>query len=201
MTVEGGAEDGTTPGSSAGPSPETLRRCVHVAVGALGYLLPVLGFPVAFALACTSVVANKFLLPHLPGLRRVRDVPRGDRGIWTYPLAVAAILLVFRERPVVAQAAWLALGFGDGVAPWIGRVAGGPRWPFRPDKKILASLCAGGVAALAILPVAPWPVAAAAGLCGALADGLPPRIEDNVAWPVAAALGARAAFAVLEGAP
>jgi dolichol kinase len=172
---------------------EILRRAVHIAVGSLAYLVPVLGWTISFTLSCVAVVANKFLLPHLPGLRRVRDVGRGDRGIWTYPLAIALLLLIFRERLVVAQAGWLALGFGDGTAPFFGRVLGGPRWAFRPDKKIFASLAAGAAAAVAVLPVAPWPVAFVAGFGGALADALPAKVDDNFTWPVFATLAAWAA--------
>ena len=184
--------------------PELLRRAVHLSVGAIAYLLPVLGWGTTFALTCAAVVANTYVLPHLPGVKIVRDVARGDRGIRLYPVAVAILLLVFRDRPWIAQAGWLALGFGDGTVPFACRlVRGGPRWPWRPDKRLLPSVLGGLCAAVAVLPVVPAPirpasiVALAAGLAACLADGLPRRIEDNVSWAFLGAAGAFVAAAAV----
>jgi dolichol kinase len=181
-----------TPPSDPFRGRELLRRLCHVGVGGLAYLVPTLGWKLSCALACVAAVANRWLLSRLPGLKLVRDVARGDRGIVVYPLVVAALLVVFRDRLWVAQAGWLALAFGDGLAPFLARAIGGPRWPWRPDKRIGVSLAAGLCAAAAILPVAPHPAAAlVAGLAGALADGLPAHVEDNAAWAVLGAAGAR----------
>jgi dolichol kinase len=183
---------------------ETLRRIVHVGVGALAYLTPVLGYPVMLGLTATAVVANTFVLPHLPGLRVVREVPRGDRGVRLYPVAVLVLLLVFRSEPWIAQAGWLTLGFGDGATPWFARlVRGGPAWPTRPTKRILPSMLGAVLATAAVWPVVPlldgarWAVAAAAGFAGALADALPERFEDNVAWAFFGAGGAALAAGAL----
>ncbi len=186
--------------SSAPPPfdrPELLRRAVHLAVGAIAYLLPVLGWGTTFALTCAAVVANTFVLPRLPGVRIVRDVARGDRGIRLYPVGIAILLLVFRDRPWIAQAGWLALGFGDGMVPIAARVLrGGPHWPGRPEKRVGPSLAGGMCAALAVLPIVPaagfssMAVAGGAGLVACLADGLPRRIEDNLAWSFLGAVGA-----------
>ena len=57
------------------------RRAVHLGVGAIAYLLPVLGWGTTFALTCAAVVANTYLLPHLPGVKIVRDVALSLAGL------------------------------------------------------------------------------------------------------------------------
>ncbi len=167
---------------------ELLRRAVHILIGCGAYLVPILGVPVALALSLIAIPANAWLLPRIPGLRTViRSDGSGTRAIWAYPASCAVLLIVFWQKPQYAQAGWLALGIGDGVAPFIALLCGGPRWPWRREKSVLVSLLAGGVAALAMAVVTPWPVALAAGLAGAVADGLPRPIEDNIAWPLCAA--------------
>ncbi len=170
---------------------ELLRRAVHILIGLGAYLVPVIGVDAALALALIAIPANAWLLPRLPGLRNViRPDGTGTRAIWAYPLACAALLVVFHDRPVIAQIGWLSLGVGDGVAPFLGLAVRGPCWPWRREKRVLVSVLAGGAAALACAIVAPWPIAIAAGCAGAVADGLPRPIEDNVAWPVSAAVAA-----------
>jgi dolichol kinase len=162
---------------------EILRRLVHVLIGVGAYLVPVIGVKAALVLAIVAIPANAWLLPHLPGLRRViRADGSGTRAIWLYPFSCALLLAVFYERPSFAQAGWLALGLGDGMAPFLAAVMGGPSWPWCARKRVLVSGGAGLIAGLAVLPVVPLPAAAAVAAVGAVADGLP--LEDNLSWPL-----------------
>jgi dolichol kinase len=152
---------------------EIVRRLVHVLIGLGAYLV----------LAIVAIPANAWLLPHLPGLRDViRPDGSGTRAIWLYPFSCAILLAVFYERPAFAQAGWLALGLGDGLAPFLAAAIGGPNWPWCARKRILVSVAAGAVAGLAALLVVPLPSALAVAAAGTLADSLP--LEDNVTWPL-----------------
>jgi dolichol kinase len=162
---------------------EILRRAVHVLIGLGAYLVPVIGVKAALVLAIVAIPANAWLLPVLPGLRRViRPDGSGTRAIWLYPLSCALLLAVFYERPQFAQAGWLALGLGDGLAPFVAMVVGGPAWPWCRRKRVLVSVAAGAIAGLAVLPVVPLPAALAVAAAGVVADGLP--LEDNLDWPL-----------------
>jgi dolichol kinase len=168
---------------------ELLRRAVHVAIGLGAYLVPVVGVGTALALAIAAVPANALLLPRLPGLRSViRDDGSGTRAIWLYPLSCAVLLATFHETPRFAQAGWLALGLGDGLAPFVAMLVRGPAWPWNPRKRILVSAFAGLIAGAAVLPLLPVPAALAVALAGTLADGLP--LEDNLTWPLMAGFAA-----------
>lgn len=173
---------------------EILRRVVHVLIGFGAYLVPVIGVRAAFVLAIVAIPANAWLLRRLPGIRGViREDGRGTHALWLYPLACAVLLAIFHDRPQIAQAGWLALGIGDGFAPFIALGLGGPTWPWNPRKRISVSVAAGAIAGLAALPVVPLPAALAVAAAGAVADGLP--FEDNVTWPVMTAAAAWAAGA------
>ena len=162
---------------------EILRRLVHVLIGVGAYLVPVIGVKAALILAIVAIPANAGVLPHLPGLRGViRPDGTGTRAIWLYPFSCALLLALFYERPAFAQAGWLALGLGDGLAPFLASVIGGPKWPWCARKRVFVSLAAGAVAGLATLPVLPLPAALAVAAAGTFADSLP--VEDNVSWPL-----------------
>jgi dolichol kinase len=171
---------------------EILRRVAHVLVGLLAYVAPYVGFEIALFGSLFAFVANFFFLDRLPYLSKVGRVARGSRGVWAFPLTIALLLVVFRERLWIAQAGWLAVGLGDGTTPLFARfLRGGPRWPTRPEKRLLPSLFGGVVAAAAIAPIAPsFGVACASAACGLLAEALPRRIDDNFGWPIFAAAGA-----------
>jgi dolichol kinase len=173
---------------------EVLRRLVHVLIGVGAYLVPLIGVNAALVLAIVAIPANSWLLPHLPGLRRViRSDGSGTRAIWLYPFSCALLLAVFHDRPAFAQAGWLALGIGDGLAPFLALVIGGPRWPWCARKRVLVSAAAATIAGAATLPVVPVAAAVAVAAAGVVADSLP--VEDNLSWPllcgVAAWLAAR----------
>ena len=167
---------------------EHLRRAVHVGLGALAFALPTLGFEWA-ALACfVAVLVNGFLVPRWSATRALLRDDGGVVGIVLYPLVLLVSLLIFRQDLVPTQAAWLALAFGDGLAPYVGQLLPRPRWRRSSPKSIPASLVAHGLACALMLTVMAWPTAVIAALLAALADGLLPG-DDNLTIPVAAASG------------
>jgi dolichol kinase len=168
---------------------EVLRRVVHILIGLGAYLVPVIGVKAALVLALAAIPANAWLLPRLPGLRNViRDDGSGTRAIWMYPLACALLLLVFHDTPRHAQAGWLALGVGDGLAPFLARVVRGPAWPWNARKRIAVSAAAAAIGAACALPVVPLPAAIGVAVAGMVADSLP--LEDNLTWPLLTATAA-----------
>jgi dolichol kinase len=168
---------------------EILRRSVHVLIGVGAYLVPVIGVKTALILAIVAIPANAWLLPHLPGLKGViRDDGSGTRAIWLYPFACALLLAVFYEQPRLAQAGWLSLGLGDGLAPFIALVVKGRPWPWNARKRIPVSILAGLVAGAATLPILTLPGALAVAAAGIVADSLP--VEDNLSWPLLTAAAA-----------
>jgi dolichol kinase len=161
---------------------EILRRLVHVLIGLGAYLVPLIGVDAALVLAICAIPANAWLLRHLPGLRSVIRADGSTRAIWLYPFSVALLLAIFHHDVRFAQAGWLALGLGDGLAPFLAMVIRGPHWPWNPRKRIAVSATAALVAAVATLPVLPIPAAVAVLAAGIVADSLP--LEDNVTWPL-----------------
>jgi uncharacterized protein (TIGR00297 family) len=145
---------------------EAARRAVHVGCVAFALLLRFLTWPQAALLALAAFAFNWQVLPRVGGrgMWRSSDVARGyPVGILAYPLAVLALVLLFRERLWMAAAGWGILAVGDGMASLLGQAAGGPRLPWNERKG--------------------W-----VGLTGALVESLPSTLDDNVTVPLAVAL-------------
>jgi uncharacterized protein (TIGR00297 family) len=184
---------------------ETARQWVHIGSAAFAVLLRWLTWPQSAALAVTAFLFNAMVLPHVGGRRLYRpaDAARGyPAGILIYPLAVLALILVFRERLDLAAAAWGILAFGDGAATLVGRRAGRARWRWNREKTVAGSIafavCAGaGGVALALwtrpavepVPTAVFDIAAvtAAAVAAAFAETLPVRLDDNISVPAVSA--------------
>jgi uncharacterized protein (TIGR00297 family) len=187
---------------------EAARRAVHVGCVAFALLLRFLTWPQAALLALAAFAFNWQVLPRVGGrgMWRSSDVARGyPVGILAYPLAVLALVLLFRERLWMAAAGWGILAVGDGMASLLGQAAGGPRLPWNERKGWvgLLSFVAFGAAAAAFLwaftarlplaaDAAHWPrtvgVSLALALTGALVESLPSTLDDNVTVPLAVAL-------------
>lgn len=185
---------------------EAKRKLVHVAVGGFAFLLRFLTWPQAALMALAAFAFNLYLLPRIGGrgLWRAPEHERGfPLGILLYPLAVLALILVFRHDLWMAAAIWGLLAFGDGMATVVGMAAGGPRLPWNPAKGWagslafvffgaagasllvawtlrfpLASAASGRVLALTI-PLAVW--------C-AIVESAPTTLDDNLTVPVAGAV-------------
>ena len=183
---------------------EAKRKLVHVAVGSFAFLLRFLTWPQAALMAMLALVFNLFLLPRIGGrgLWRTPDRERGfPIGILLYPLAVLALVLVFRHELWIAAAVWGVLAFGDGMATVVGMAAGGPRLPWNPAKGWAGSLAFVFFGALGASVLLAWtlklPMTASPRvlavtvpltvLC-ALVESAPTTLDDNLTVPLAGAV-------------
>jgi len=191
---------------------ETSRQLVHAAMGLLALLLRYLTWPQAALVTLGALIFNATLLGRiLPGIVRPSDRGGHRAGVLFYPLALFALVLIFRERLDIVAAAWAVMAFGDGAATLVGTHAGGPRLPWNADKTwsgLIAFALAGSIGAVAlslwvapmIVPAPPWyftwlaPVAAA--LAAAHAETIPIKLDDNLTVPFVAGVTLAAAAAV-----
>lgn len=179
---------------------ETHRQLVHIGVGAFALLLRWLTWPQAALLAVLAIAFNVLVLPRLaPGVLRAADRGRTwTTGTVLYPMAVLALVLVFRHRLDLAATAWAILAAGDGMATLIGAHLRTAPLPWNREKSIgglLAFIVAGGAAAVTMqwwcgpTPANHWMLTSA--LCAAVAAGFaettPIKMDDNVTVPVIAA--------------
>lgn len=179
---------------------EVRRQLLHIAVGAGAIALKWLTWPQAAGIALAAVAFNAFLLPTL--LPQV--VRRGERtgaftsGLVLYPMAVLALILIFRHRLDLAATAWVILAAGDGLATLIGVHLPRPALAWNPDKSVvglLAFVIGGGAAAIGTLwwfsPGADLTWLVTTGLIATVAAGfaesVPIRLDDNITVPVIAA--------------
>ena len=187
---------------------ELARRVVHVGCVAFALLLRWLTWWQAALFALGAFLFNWQVLPRVggKGMWRGTDVARGyPVGILAYPLAVLALVLLFRDRLWMAAAGWGILAVGDGMASLVGQAVGGPRLPWNARKGWVgfAAFVACGALAAAFLSAwvarssldpgaAHWPrtigVACALALACALVESLPTTLDDNVTVPLAVAL-------------
>lgn len=172
---------------------ELLRKSLHIAFGLCAFTLAFLPWWGA-ALVAAGAVLNNWLLLHRMVGRRVARHERGfDAGIVLYPLAVLALILLFRERLVHAAIAWAMMAFGDGLASPGGRAFPIARLPWNRDKSwggMLAFLAGGFAGGWAVScwmgECAPLLVGVTA-LAAAIVESLPLGLDDNLTVPCAAA--------------
>lgn len=159
-------------------------------LGGLAYLVPFVDLRLTLAVALLATLGNLWVLPRLPrGLRLEREGgERGRVGLVLYPAVLAflaAAAWVFPDRRLAVAAAWLAMAVGDGLAPVVARHLRGPAFPWNRAKRLGPTAVAYGLAALAVWPLIPWPLALASmGLAG-LSESLP-RVNDNLSVPLVA---------------
>jgi len=190
---------GARTASSRGVPPAAVRRSLHAAIGLwtafvatlflrLSWaLVPPLGFLAANASGRTGLL--------VPSLARPDD-PGGARGLWTFPLGVAAAYWLFWNDPGRAPvvAGCLALALADPAAAWTGKRWGQRRLrPLALRRTLEGSLAFFVVAAILVGAVAARPggavhalrLAVGCGAVGALAEALAPPGWDNALIPVA----------------
>jgi uncharacterized protein (TIGR00297 family) len=185
---------------------EARRKLVHVAVGGFAFLLRFLTWPQAALMAAAAFAFNLYLLPRVGGrgLWRAHDETRGfPIGILLYPLAVLALILVFRHDLWIAAAVWGILAFGDGMATVVGLAAGGPRLPWNAAKGWAGSLafvvCGAVAASLLLAWTLRLPFASALSarilaltiplaIACALVESAPTTLDDNLTVPLAGAV-------------
>jgi uncharacterized protein (TIGR00297 family) len=185
---------------------EAGRKVVHIAVGSFALLLRWLTWREAALMAVAAFLFNWRILPRVGGRALWRPAPGAggrDAGILLYPLAVLALVLVFRHDLWIAAVVWGILACGDGMATLAGQALGGPALPWNARKTwagfvafvIFGTAAAAGLYAWTLrLPagalLAPWVLAASVlvALVCALVESLPWSVDDNVTVPLAGAL-------------
>ena len=184
---------------SAAPN-ELLRKLVHIVFGFAALLLRWLTPPQAAALAIAAYLHNRFLLPLYLGKRIARGHAGTDRGILYYPLAVLALIGVFRHDLGIAAAIWAILAFGDGMATVTGSLVRGPILPWHRSKTwsgLAAFAIFGGIGAWLVgafvgpssSTLLPWvAIAFATALVCAIAESLELGVNDNIIVPLAGGL-------------
>src|SRR6185503_7660119 len=127
-------------------SNETLRKSLHVAFGLGAATLKWLPWWAAAIIAACAVVGNMVVLHRIVGRTVARHERGYDAGIVFYPLAVLALIVVFRNHLEIAAVAWTILAFGDGFATLVGRNFRVGALPWNRDKSwggFIAFLLAG----------------------------------------------------------
>ncbi len=120
------------------PPPEWPRKLMH-----LGGLVPCLLLPFAvrspWIVAAMGVALSGFFrLGSACGfLRCLHAVDRPSRGSEYYPLAVAFLFLVARERPWLYVSALLVAGVADALAALVGKAYGRLRYEVEDEQKSL----------------------------------------------------------------
>jgi uncharacterized protein (TIGR00297 family) len=184
---------------------ELKRKLLHIAVGGFAFLLRDLTWPQAAAMALVAFVFNAMLLPRLGGRRLWREAEHGagyPLGILLYPLAVLALVLLFRHDLWMAAAIWGVLALGDGMASILGQAVGGPRLPWNPRKGwagfsaffVFGTIGAGLLTAWTLrLPLGAWAspsilaIVAPLALACAVVESMPTALDDNLTVPIAGA--------------
>ena len=178
---------------------EIPRKLVHIAFGFLAFSLRFLSFEQAVAMAVAAVIFNWLILPHVGGKRISRSEKGFDRGIILYPVAVLAMILVFRHQPGIAASIWGILAFGDGFATLAGKHVRTAPLPWNREKSwggTITFFTAAFVACHVLLQFfGTRPAIAstmfAAGLTAlvcAIVESLPTHIDDNLTVPLAGSL-------------
>jgi phytol kinase len=110
---------------SRGYTSDFTRKVVHIGVGMLIWLVPLLfGSPWPFVLACMSFVVLNLLDYHFGFFAAMISSDRSNLGTVYFPLAAAAVSLIFWRQPPLMVAALMPLTWGDGLAPVVGRLSG-----------------------------------------------------------------------------
>ena len=185
--------------SASLPASEWRRKAVHAGMGLFALTLRWLDWKAAAVIALAALLFNLFVLPHFGrGIYRDAGTKR-DTGIVSYAAMVLVLIVLFRGRYLpIAAALWAMMAFGDPAAAIAGRLVGGPRLPWNPEKTWIGLLSdwafAGAAAVLAFRFVAaralePEAVAMLMGGAGLFAflESVRSGLDDNlVAAPAAA---------------
>jgi phytol kinase len=101
------------------------RKVIHIGVGMLSWIVPFLfDSPWPFVLACMVFVVINLLDYRYGFMAAMASSDRSNLGTVYFPLAAAAVALIFWETPPLMVAALMPLTWGDGLAPVVGRAYG-----------------------------------------------------------------------------
>ncbi len=173
---------------------ENLRKSLHIAFGLFAFALAWIPWWLAASAALAAVLGNWLVLHRIVGTRVARHERGYDAGIVLYPIAVLALILLFRENLPIAAVAWTTLAFGDGFATVIGQRWRGGALPWNREKSwggliaFLVAGCAAGFAVSAWLGGPSLRFVIAAVVAGAIVESLPLGVDDNITVPFASAV-------------
>lgn len=181
---------------------ELARKLTHIAAGGFAFALRYLTWPQAAAMAGAAFLFNWLVLPRIGGKRQWREAEhtRGyPLGILLYPLAVLALILLFRHELWKAAAVWGVLALGDGMASLIGQAVASPRLFWNPKKSwsgFLGMVVFGAIGCAVLVawttgrPIDAGLVALSVILALACAwvESLPTTLDDNLTVPLVGAI-------------
>ena len=101
------------------------RKVIHIGVGMMSWFLHLLfTSPWPFVAACGAFMVINLLDWRYDFFKAMKSSNRSNLGTVYFPLAAAAVALVFWDRPPLMVAALMPLTWGDGLAPVIGAAWG-----------------------------------------------------------------------------
>lgn len=174
----------------------STRKLLLMVPVVFAFLFPSLNWKQAAAFSILLLLLMVLILPWLD----VEGIPVGRSldtraGVVLYPLAVLALVVIYRHHLHVAAAAWAIMALGDGMATVAGERWQGPALPWNRRKTYSGSLSfvIAGTAGAYVLTrwIAPelapgraLLICAAASLAGAVVESLPIRLDDNITVPL-----------------
>ena len=151
------------------------RKVVHIGVGMMSWALPFLfTTPWPFVAAALFFAVINFLDWRFGFFAAMASSDRSNLGTVYFPLAAAAVTLIFWERPPLMVAALMPLTWGDGLAPLVGQTFGKHTYTVFGQTRTLQGSAAFFVAGLLFTWFALWllpgppPIQPAAALIPAL---------------------------------
>jgi phytol kinase len=179
--------------------PAVLRKLLHSAVGAWTMFTTPLFLHLGWAVALPGLFVLYNASPYArPLFRAFAETPERARGLWTFPLGVVLVDLLFWDsgsRPAIL-AGLCALTFADPAAAIIGTRFGQRKYArFGYDRSLEGSLAfllvtAVGVGLLTAghsTGTLPWRMGIGCGLAGTAVEAITPSGWDNLTIPVAVA--------------
>lgn len=101
------------------------RKFIHIGVGMLAWLVPFLfNSPWPFVFAAITFALLNLLDWRYGFISSMSSSDRSNLGTVYFPLAAAAVAIIFWDQPPLMVAALMPLTWGDGLAPVIGRAFG-----------------------------------------------------------------------------
>lgn len=114
------------------------RKVIHIGVGMMSWGLPFLfDNPWPFVGAALFFAAINVLDWRFGFFAAMASSDRSNLGTVYFPLAAAAVALLFWDRPPLLIAALMPLTWGDGIAPVIGKAFGRHAYTFFGHRRTL----------------------------------------------------------------